>query len=64
MKRHPYEWRLWLRTKLPWFLINLGFADKGNDCQNVNAQHKWYNINNESSGCYYCKIVVDGKKWS
>lgn len=54
IEKHPYEWRLKLRERLPWFLINLGFGKKGFDCEKVNAQHDWYNIDNLNSGCYYC----------
>lgn len=61
VKRHPYRRRLWWRMRLPWFLINLGFADKGENCESVNANHKWYNIDDETSGCYYCHKIVKGK---
>lgn len=62
-KQHPYYRKLWLRTKLPWFLINLGIADKGVDCEKAGAKHHWYNTNNTHSGCYYCKTVKEGKHW-
>jgi len=26
---HPYRYRVWVRRHLPWWLINLGVADKG-----------------------------------
>tara|TARA_R110000772_G_scaffold41175_3_gene95770 strand:- start:7 stop:246 length:240 start_codon:yes stop_codon:yes gene_type:complete len=61
--KHPYESRRWWRSKLPWFLINWGIADKGTDCELVNSHHDWYNIDNENSGCYYCKKIAKGKKW-
>lgn len=61
--KHPYENRLWWRERLPWFIIDLGFAAKGKDCESVKAQHDWYNIDNKSSGCYYCQVVVEGQKW-
>jgi len=32
---HPFRWRTWLRGRLPWPLINLGFAAKGEDCERV-----------------------------
>ena len=60
--KHPYGKRLWWRKRLPWFLINLGIADKGKNCESVNAEHSWYNIDNKTSGCYYCNVVADGKK--
>src|SRR5215472_4629806 len=28
---HPYRYRVWIRVRLPWWLINLGVADKGQD---------------------------------
>src|SRR5436853_1704159 len=34
-KRHPYAWRTWLRQYLPWFIIDLGIANKGQDCEAV-----------------------------
>ena len=63
MARHPYAWRTWLRTRLPWFLIDLGVAAKGADCEAVGASHHWYNRDDSSSGCYHCDIVRDGQHW-
>ncbi len=63
MSTHPYAWRTWLRSHSPWFLIDLGFARKGEDCQSVGAEHSWYNIDDESSGCYYCRVVCSGRLW-
>ncbi len=60
---HPYSKRTKLRGKLPWFLIKLGIASKGKDCNLVNAEHHWYKIDDESSGCYHCEVVAKGKKW-
>lgn len=60
-KNHPYYRKLWWRTKLPWLLINKGFAAKGENCEKVKAEHHWYKIDNKHSGCYYCKIVINGK---
>jgi hypothetical protein len=48
---------------LPWFLIELGVAAKGKDCESVNACHVWFNLNDENSGCYYCKVVKPGQLW-
>lgn len=56
-KRHPYGWRTWIRTKLPQFLINLGVAEKGDDCASVGGEHAWYKITDKLDGCYHCKIV-------
>lgn len=60
---HPYAWRTWLRTHLPWFLINLGVADKGKDCEGVGAQHHWYNQDGQKSACYHCHVVPIGRLW-
>lgn len=62
-KGHPYALRTRIRTFLPWFLINLGIANKGEDCEKVGASHCWYNIDNENSGCYYCKVIKKGQLW-
>jgi hypothetical protein len=61
--KHPYWWRLRLRRHLPWFLIEMGVADKGKDCEAVDAKHHWYNHDDESSGCYYCKVTRPGRLW-
>lgn len=37
--KHPYHNRRWWRERLPWFLINWGVADKGKNCDKVNANH-------------------------
>jgi hypothetical protein len=62
-KKHPYEWRLLIRQKLSWFLIDLGFAAKGKNCEIVGANHDWYNKGNNFSACYYCKIEKEGELW-
>ena len=59
----PYRKKTWLRTYLPWFLINLGLAKKGNDCESKGGSHEWYNIDNQISGCYHCNVVRTGKLW-
>lgn len=63
--RHPYAWRLWLRQRLPWFLIDLGVAGKGEDCEKHGAEHLWYPADNEKkrSGCYYCSVERPGQLW-
>jgi hypothetical protein len=61
--KHPYELRLRIREKLPWFLINIGIADKGKNCESVGAEHIWYNIDDTISGCYYCKVERQGQLW-
>jgi hypothetical protein len=62
-KGHPYAWRTRLRRRLPWFLIDLGVAQKGRDCESVGARHHWYNIDNEHSGCYHCEVIREGRWW-
>jgi hypothetical protein len=61
--KHPYRWRTWIRTHLPWFLIDLGIARKGHDCEAVSGWHHWYNIDDTSSGCYHCEVVRPGRLW-
>jgi hypothetical protein len=63
VKKHPYEWRLRIRERLPWFLIDMGIANKGTDCEMVGAEHTWYNVDNVHSGCYYCRVVKEGQLW-
>ena len=60
-KKQPYRRRTWLRKQLPWFLINLGIATKGKDCEAAGGSHEWYNIDNENSGCYHCQVVKPGQ---
>jgi hypothetical protein len=60
---HPYAWRTWLRRRLPWFLINLGLAGKGEDCERVGASHHWYNRDGKTSGCYHCRVIATGRLW-
>jgi hypothetical protein len=63
---HPYAWRTWSRARLPWFLINLGLAGKGPDCEAKGARHRWYNNGAEeddTSACYHCRVVRPGRLW-
>ena len=60
---HPYAWRTWLRGRLPWFLIDLGVAGKGADCAKLGALHHWYNVDGQSSACYHCRVVEQGRLW-
>jgi hypothetical protein len=60
---HPYAWRTWLRGHLPWFLINLGVADKGRDCEAKGARHRWYSQDHENSACHHCRVVRPGRLW-
>jgi hypothetical protein len=60
---HPYRWRTWIRVHLPWFLIDLGLAAKGDDCERAGGDHWWYNKDGVSSGCMHCKVVRSGQLW-
>ena len=62
-KKHPYYLRTWWRGHLPWFLINLGIADKGEDCEKLQAKHVWYNQDGKMSACYHCNVVREGQLW-
>ena len=62
-KKQPYRWRTRIRRYLPWFLIDIGFANKGQDCEKAGGVHKWYNIDGKNSGCYHCKIARKGQLW-
>ncbi|MBM4231944.1 MAG: hypothetical protein FJ184_14645 [Gammaproteobacteria bacterium] len=59
----PYRRRTWWRLHLPWFLINLGIAAKGKDCEAISGSHDWYNIDGATSGCYHCKVTRHGQLW-
>ena len=60
---HPYRWRTWLRPRLPKWLVELGVARKGRDCEAMNAWHRWYNRDDANSACYHCQIVEPGRHW-
>ena len=62
-KGHPYRWRTWMRIHLPWLLINLRIANKGQDCEKVGGWHHWYNKDNKNSACYHCKVERPGQLW-
>ncbi len=59
----PYRKRTWFRSYFPWFLIDIRFAKKGTDCETKGGSHEWYNIDNQTSGCYHCNVVRTGKLW-
>ncbi len=61
--RSPFRWRTAVRRHLPWFLIDLGIARKGRDCEKAGGTHAWYNLDAVSSGCYHCKVVRAGRIW-
>jgi len=59
----PYRLRTYIRTHIPWFLIDLGVACKGQDCEAAGGEHEWYNSGDSESSCYHCKIVKQGRLW-
>ena len=61
---HPYRFRTWIRGYLPWWLINLGVANKREDCEKAGGEHWWYNQDNENSACYHCRVVRRGRLWA
>ena len=60
-KGHPYAFRTYIRQFLPWFLIDIGFMGKGEDCEKIGSLHSWYKIDDENSGCYHCKVTKKRK---
>ncbi len=58
---NPYNWRAWLRVRLPWPLWHLVF--KGRGCELVGSTHGWYKCDNESSAYYHCKVERSGQLW-
>jgi hypothetical protein len=63
LARSPYRWRTALRRRLPWFLIDLGVAPKGRDCEKAGGRHEWYNHDDVDSACYHCRVVRPGRLW-
>jgi hypothetical protein len=61
--REPYRWRTTIRQHLPWFLIELGVAKKGKDCESLGGSHEWYKSDDETSACYHCAVVKPGQLW-
>jgi len=62
-KPSPYRWRMAIRQHLPWFLIDLGVADKGMDCEAAGGSHAWYNVDGQRSGCCHCNSIKAGRRW-
>lgn len=50
-----------MRKRLPWALIAL--APKGRDCEASGGRHDWYNVDDETSACYHCRVTRPGKLW-
>ena len=59
----PFRVRTFLRSHLPWFIIDTGIVDKGEDCKAVGGEHEWYNLDGNSSGCYHCSVEQKGQLW-
>lgn len=52
---HPYRWRCWIRSYLPWWMIDLGLAAKAADCEREGGWHRWYAVSDEIDGCFHCE---------
>jgi len=59
--KQPYHWRTNLRIMLPRPLCWL--IKKGENCEAVGGSHDWYNIDNQTSECYYCQERRNGHLW-
>lgn len=62
-KKGPYRLRTLIRIFLPYFLIDLGLASKGEDCEKAKGHHEWYNIDDEHIGCYHCEVTREHKPY-
>lgn len=58
---NPYNLRTWLRSVAPYAAS--GLFPKGRDCEARGSAHRWYNIDERSSGCYHCQVVQPGQLW-
>lgn len=58
----PYWFRTFVRSHLPYFLINLGLAGKGYECEKK-REHEWYNQENQKSACFHCEVERNGNLW-
>ena len=45
------------------FLIDLGFAGFGEDCEKLNAHHNWCNVDDARSRCMFCGSEREGQLW-
>jgi hypothetical protein len=61
--RQPYRRRTWLRQRLPFWVLDLGVAGKGHDCEAAGGRHEWYNQGGHRSGCYHCRASASGRLW-
>lgn len=62
MPKQPYRIRTRIRRLLPWFLIDLGLAAKGEDCERAAGEHEWYKDGKQSAS-YHCQVVRLGQLW-
>ena len=60
---HTHALRTWVRGRLPWFLIRLGVADFGRDCDALEASHYWCNVDDAHSLCIFCGSEREGQLW-
>ena len=63
VESYPFRWRTRLRRHLPWFLIDLGLADKGDDCEAHGGVHEWYNRDDVVSACHHCRSESFASAW-
>jgi hypothetical protein len=52
---HPYRFRVWIRARLPHWMIDLGVATKGHDCEAAGGWHRWYKSTDDIDHCYHCR---------
>lgn len=62
----PYRRRTWIRRRLPWWLIDRGWAawKPRDDCEAVGDRHEWHNVDDERSRCYHCGVIREGRWWT
>ena len=45
------------------FLERHWCASRIESCETLGFRHVWHNIDNQTSGCYNCKVVREGRLW-
>ena len=55
----PYRIRTFLRSNLPWLIINTGIVDKGENCEKFGGDHEWYKQDNKHRACYHCVVIEE-----
>jgi hypothetical protein len=43
--------------------LNQFYPDEPADCEAIGEAHRWYNLDNERSACYHCKVIRVGQLW-